>query len=111
MKSEVGFGATALLLAGALGIGSQYAKAPAASTDTVTHQGHSRALQLVKANAKSEFDRGPCDDLEDTLRTFLMASDNEIAAPWSCYGNLLEDHEYKQNHDTSVTFRKKARWR
>jgi hypothetical protein len=108
MKSEIGLGTAALILVGALGIGSQYGKAPTASTDIATHWAHSGALQLLKADAENEFDRGPCGDLEDTLRAFLMVPDSETAAPSSCYGSGLASQEYRNDQKAAHSFHKKA---
>jgi hypothetical protein len=108
MRSEVGLGATALLLAGAVGIGSQHAKAPTASINSATGQAHVRSLQTANKDAKHDFDRGPCGDLEDTLRAFLLAPDNEIAAPSSCYGADPANREYLNNQKAALSFQQKA---
>ena len=108
MKSEIGLGTAALLLVGALGLGSQYPKSPAASTNTATHRTYAGGLQASKNTTKSEFDRGPCGDLEDTLRAFLMVPDSETAAPSSCYGSGPASQEYRNDQKTAHSFHNKA---
>ncbi|MGC1295576.1 MAG: hypothetical protein WA869_11070, partial [Alloacidobacterium sp.] len=66
MKSETGLGAAALILATAMGIGSHSAKAPVASSGAATNPTHVTGQQAATADAESEFDRGPCGDLEST---------------------------------------------
>ncbi len=108
MKSETGLGAAALILATAMGIGSHSAKAPVASSGAATNPTHVTGQQAATADAESEFDRGPCGDLESTLRTFLMVPGDEIAAPSSCYGSNPKSSEYLKNQSISLTFQQKA---
>jgi hypothetical protein len=86
MKAEAGWGAAAVLVATFVGVGSQSSR-PAQPSGSGERSAPASILgtQTAKPEAKSDFERGPCRDLEDTLRRFLLAPAQQIAAPASCY--------------------------
>jgi hypothetical protein len=82
MRFEAGWGAAAVVAVAAyLGINSQLAGKPPADASATTRV---PSGQTIVVGAKSAFERGPCGDLEEKFRTFLL-SPAGIAAPASCY--------------------------
>jgi hypothetical protein len=100
VKAEAGWGAAALVAAAAVvGIGSQSGgKSPAADAGG-GKQGQARVAS--KTEVKTAFDRGPCGDLEGTIRTFLLAKDSESAAPVSCYEGASEKRAKSDSQESS----------
>jgi len=107
MKAEAGWGAAALAVAAFLGINSGLGGKPAPAPQA---PGENRVLgrQAANVEAKSDFERGPCGDLEGTIRTFLLAPNAQVAAPWSCYGTDPKNPEYLKNQKEAVTFQQRA---
>ena len=86
MKREISWGATAAVtLAAVIGISTQYLGKPSAESNE-SHSAASKGAS-IDPNTKSPFEQGPCVDIEERLRVFLLDPDSKSqAAPGSCYG-------------------------
>jgi hypothetical protein len=84
MKAEAGWGAAALLATAAfVGVTSQ----PGGKGVAVAPPGGGVAspVQRTTATQKTPFERGPCEDLEEKIQRFFLATPEGIAAPDFCY--------------------------
>ena len=83
VKAETGWIAAALVAAlGVFGVGSQQAGKPGVDKAATAPE----RARTARPSGSSAFDRGPCGELEKTIQTFLLASEEGMAAPASCYG-------------------------
>src|SRR5271170_6562206 len=108
MKAVAGWGAAALAVATLVGLNPQLGNKSATAPQSPGTVNQTLGRQAVNVEAKSAFERGPCADLEDTIRTFLLAPTNQIAAPVSCYGNDPKEPEYLEDQKEAITFQPRA---
>jgi hypothetical protein len=90
MKRDIGWGASiAVAVAAVVGV-SQFGGRPAQNAPETTRTRAQASPSKVKASpspSAAQFERGPCQDLEERLQAFLGALDEgSIVAPGSCIG-------------------------
>jgi len=103
MKAEAGFGAVALIAVAAFfGISSQQGGKSAPATAVRAAPVASR--EPSEPTAKSAFASGGCGELEETIRTFLLAPGDGVAAPASCYaGDARASKEKLAQQDAGMS--------
>ncbi len=82
MKREGGLWATAAVLGIVATVGTSTPPPKLSQTQGIVKSTESSSVNLLAMQA---IDKGPCEDLEKLLQSFLLVDENEVVAPASCY--------------------------